>query len=102
MKYVASQSHVLDSNRKLDGIQLCASVVHPQSPILTSYRRQVFEAIDFPAVTAGNNSAEDFVLQPPETDPTKPMGKQIRAKLLRAWIEISAWLTIYQKSSKWL
>ncbi|KAI0937423.1 hypothetical protein AcV5_005336 [Taiwanofungus camphoratus] len=60
--------------------------------------RQVFEAIDFPAVTAGNNSAEDFVLQPPETDPTKPMGKQIRAKLLRAWIEISAWLTIYQKS----
>lgn len=35
---------------------------------------------------------------PPVIDPSISEGKQNRARLLRAWVEMSAWLTIYQKN----
>ncbi|KAH9917622.1 uncharacterized protein B0H18DRAFT_691434 [Fomitopsis serialis] len=67
--------------------------------------RNIFELLGFPAIkkstatTANMSSAvENLSLQPPNIDPATPEGKHIRAKLLRAWVEISAWLAIYRKS----
>ncbi|KAJ7665439.1 hypothetical protein DFH06DRAFT_1187350 [Mycena polygramma] len=37
-------------------------------------------------------------LRPPPTDITMPQGKQNRAKLLRAWTEIGAWMSNYERS----
>ncbi|KAL4250299.1 hypothetical protein ABKN59_003113 [Abortiporus biennis] len=38
-------------------------------------------------------------LHPPSTEPTTPEGKRVRAKLLRAWVELNAWLSIYRKTN---
>ncbi|KAI0640335.1 cysteine proteinase [Trametes polyzona] len=61
--------------------------------------RQVFESIGFPLeeLPAGDKPAEP-ALQPPPIDPATPEGKASRSKLLRAWVEVSAWLAIFQKS----
>ncbi|CDO68482.1 hypothetical protein BN946_scf184499.g7 [Trametes cinnabarina] len=61
--------------------------------------RRVFETIGFPLedLQQGESSTE-LALSPPPIDPSTPEGKASRAKLLRAWVEISAWLAIYQKS----
>ncbi|KAH9830534.1 cysteine proteinase [Rhodofomes roseus] len=70
--------------------------------------RKMFELLEFPIDRIGNTVAtstdnrsttEELGLQPPNIDPATPEGKRIRAKLLRAWAEISAWLAIYRKSN---
>ncbi|TFY78461.1 hypothetical protein EWM64_g5551 [Hericium alpestre] len=44
-----------------------------------------------------DSGSEDVSLRPPSIDPGKPEGKRTRGKLLRAWVEISAWLADYQR-----
>ncbi|KAI0363306.1 cysteine proteinase [Pilatotrama ljubarskyi] len=63
--------------------------------------RQVFEIVGFPLqeLQQGQNSSE-LALQPPPIDPSTPEGKASRTKLLRAWIEVGAWLAIFQKSKE--
>ncbi|KAI8980637.1 cysteine proteinase [Trametes punicea] len=63
--------------------------------------RQVFEAIGFPLedLQHGGSSSE-LALQPPPIDPSTPEGKASRTKLLRAWVEVGAWLAIYQKNKE--
>lgn len=39
----------------------------------------------------------DSTLKPPATDLSSPVGKQSRRKLLRAWLEFSAWLTDFKR-----
>lgn len=39
----------------------------------------------------------DNTLKPPVTDLTSPQGKQNRRKLLRAWLELSSWLTDFKR-----
>ncbi len=39
----------------------------------------------------------DSTLKPPVTDLTSAAGKQSRRKLLRAWLEFSAWLTDFKR-----
>ncbi|KAH9913522.1 uncharacterized protein B0H18DRAFT_1047995 [Fomitopsis serialis] len=69
--------------------------------------RKIFEVLGFPinaikktTTTIADNSstAEELGLLPPNIDPATPEGKHLRVKLLRAWVEISAWLAIYRKS----
>ncbi|KAI0686832.1 cysteine proteinase [Cytidiella melzeri] len=57
---------------------------------------KVFESLDFTIQSLSGVSEQ--ALHPPSVDPTTPEGKRSRAKLLRAWIEISAWLTLYHKT----
>ncbi|KAI9070249.1 cysteine proteinase [Trametes sanguinea] len=65
--------------------------------------RRVFETIGFPLedLQQGENSTE-LALSPPPIDPSTPEGRASRTTLLRAWVEISAWLAIYQKSKEQL
>lgn len=39
----------------------------------------------------------DLALKPPVTDTITPQGRQNRKKLLRAWVEIGAWVTDYRR-----
>ncbi|KAI0095055.1 hypothetical protein BDY19DRAFT_916041 [Irpex rosettiformis] len=57
---------------------------------------KVFESLDFTVQSLSGDSEQ--ALHPPPIDPTTPGGKRSRAKLLRAWIEISAWLTLFPKN----
>lgn len=41
-------------------------------------------------------------LLPQDIDRTSSEGRRIRAKLLRAWLEISAWRNIYKQSGEWV
>jgi len=61
--------------------------------------RKIFELLGFPintiknstTTTSGSSSTvAELGLQPPNIDPATPEGKHLRAKLLRAWVEISA------------
>ncbi|KAF9489022.1 cysteine proteinase [Pleurotus eryngii] len=40
---------------------------------------------------------EEPALRPPATDVVTPQGEQNRAKLLRAWVEISAWTVVHRR-----
>ncbi|KAI0352188.1 cysteine proteinase [Trametes cingulata] len=63
--------------------------------------RQVFEIVGFPLQDLQQGqSASEPALQPPQIDPATPEGKASRTKLLRAWIEVGAWLAIFQKSKE--
>ncbi|OCH87545.1 cysteine proteinase [Obba rivulosa] len=61
--------------------------------------RRVFEILGFRADVFSESNSE-LALHPPDTHPTTPEGKFNRAKLLRAWVEIAAWLEIYKKLIK--
>lgn len=59
--------------------------------------KQIFETLRFPmSIVPGT---EEPGVCPPVIDPSISEGKQNRARLLRAWVEMSAWLTIYALSS---
>ncbi|KAI0328424.1 cysteine proteinase [Cubamyces sp. BRFM 1775] len=61
--------------------------------------QEVFETIGFPLQDLQQGqSASELALQPPPIDPSTPEGRASRTQLLRAWVEVGAWLTIYQKS----
>ncbi|KAF9566903.1 cysteine proteinase [Agrocybe pediades] len=50
--------------------------------------KRIFEALGF----AEEASDRETTLRPPSTDPSTVAGKQNRRRLLRAWLEINAWL----------
>ena len=39
------------------------------------------------------------MLQPPPIDPSTAEGRASRTALLRAWVEISAWLAVYREAN---
>jgi ubiquitin carboxyl-terminal hydrolase 25/28 len=55
--------------------------------------KHIFETLGFMEETIDN----DLTLRPPVTDPSTSQGRQNRAKLLRAWVEISAWIVDFQR-----
>lgn len=65
------------------------------NPLTSHCSRLVFEAINFSIDTYQDEDA----LHPPTID-SSPQGKQNRVKLLRAWVEVSAWLTDYKRKSR--
>ena len=72
----------------------------PFARALTSRSERVFAALGFPLdkLKQGDGKEED-ALQPPPIDPATAEGKASRTKLLRAWVELSAWLAIYEKAN---
>ena len=72
----------------------------PFTRALTSRSERVFAALGFPLdkLKQGDGKEED-ALQPPPIDPATAEGKASRTKLLRAWVELSAWLAIYEKAN---
>ena len=56
--------------------------------MFTLYSRRIFLAMGFDAQTMDTEET----LSAPRTDISDPQGRQNRAKLLRVWLEISAWL----------
>lgn len=61
--------------------------------------RHVFERLGFVLSESENThtGAMDQTMTPPNTDPVTPEGKDNRRKLLRFWVEISAWLSDYER-----
>lgn len=59
------------------------------------FSARVFESLDFTVQPLQGDSEQ--AVHPPSVDPATPEGKRSRAKLLRAWVEISAWLYLYHK-----
>ena len=55
--------------------------------------KRVFEILGFTEEVHEN----DLALKPPVTDTVSPQGKLNRKKLLRAWVEIGAWVTDYRR-----
>lgn len=43
--------------------------------------------------------SDDQTLNPPTTDPSTPEGVQNRRKLLRAWVEVNAWLADFKRNN---
>ncbi|KAI1782739.1 Pkinase-domain-containing protein [Ganoderma leucocontextum] len=68
-------------------------------------KERVFEVLGFRLEEArlqGDSKVQEQMLRPPPIDPATAEGRASRAKLLRAWIELSAWLAIYEKAnSEW-
>ena len=60
------------------------------------FRAKVFESLDFTVQPLSGDSEQ--ALNPPPVDPSSSLGRRSRAKLLRAWVEISTWLALYLKS----
>ncbi|KAJ7204386.1 hypothetical protein GGX14DRAFT_646865, partial [Mycena pura] len=56
--------------------------------------QKVFETLGFTSDTFDTESG----LRPPITDVNVPQGKQNRARLLRAWTEIGAWMANYERT----
>jgi hypothetical protein len=85
---------------------VCVSVIsdsrNTMNNVQCQCRAKVFESLDFTVQSLSEDTEQ--ALHPPSIDPATPDGKRSRAKLLRAWVEISAWLSLYNKSkpSMWL
>ncbi|TCD66521.1 ubiquitin-specific protease ubp2 [Steccherinum ochraceum] len=61
----------------------------------------IFDLMGFPLkpLNVGWSPEAEQTLQPPDIDPSTPQGKKMRARLLRAWVEISAYAAIFYKST---
>ena len=57
---------------------------------------RLFEILGFETTTVVG-SVQDITLSPPNIDPTSSAGRLARSKLLRAWVELSAWVADYSK-----
>lgn len=77
------------SNTYVEDIQLF-------SPLLfdLQHRKRIFEILGF------YESSDDQTLNPPTTDPSTPEGVQNRRKLLRAWVEVNAWLADFKRNNR--
>ncbi|RPD69337.1 cysteine proteinase [Lentinus tigrinus ALCF2SS1-7] len=63
---------------------------------------QVFDSLGFPLenLSQGAQKAGELALHPPPIDSDTPEGAASRKKLLRAWVELSAWLVIFEKNKE--
>ncbi|KAH9973357.1 hypothetical protein BGW80DRAFT_1171982 [Lactifluus volemus] len=57
---------------------------------------RIFESLGFEIRNLAGH-VSDTSLSPPDIDPTTPAGRLARNKLLRAWVELSAWVADYSK-----
>ena len=70
--------------------------------MLTGNSERVFAELGFPLNSMHQDTSQtsELALQPPPIDPETEEGQASRKKLLRAWVELSAWLAIFGKNSK--
>lgn len=66
------------------------SVIAPSHSFIS---KRVFEILGFTEEVHDS----DLALKPPVTDTVSPQGKLNRKKLLRAWVEIGAWVVDYRR-----
>jgi hypothetical protein len=86
--------------RKWAGMPTCASFLLQHLLLIVNSwtcSQRIFEALGFrlDEVLASSKGDTSPALLPPNTLSATPEGIQNRAKLLRAWVEISAWLVDY-------
>jgi ubiquitin carboxyl-terminal hydrolase 25/28 len=62
-------------------------------------REQIFNRLGFTSKPKDPANRDSSVLMPVTTDVSLSNGRQNRAKLLRAWVEISVWLLEYRKKN---
>ena len=65
------------------------------SSVLGSSSR-IFESLGF-ETTSIVGSVPDVSLSPPDIDPNSPASRIARSKLLRGWLELSAWTADFSK-----
>ncbi|KAL0951889.1 hypothetical protein HGRIS_008546 [Hohenbuehelia grisea] len=64
----------------------------------TVMTKRIFESLGFMEESLkGQDGTPERALRPPSTDPATDEGKQNRARLLRAWVEISAWIVSFRR-----
>lgn len=59
-------------------------------------RRTIFQSLGFFFRDDGLGTEASFGLYPPSVELVTPLGRKARAKLLRGWIELSAWVVEFQ------
>jgi len=67
---------------------------------LSIYSRVIFEQLGFMVLStksAGDEGTPEEILIPPNTELSSPEGQEARVKLLRAWVETSAYLADYRR-----
>jgi hypothetical protein len=57
---------------------------------LITYRKHIFELLEFV-------EADHGILTPPNL--STPIGKLVRRKLIRAWLELNAWIAGYKRAN---
>lgn len=74
-----------------------SGVLHVLNDSLPS--RHIFEHLGFVLSESEvmNTGDKDRVMSPPDTNPNTPRGRDARRKLLRFWVETSAWLLDYRR-----
>lgn len=66
--------------------------------VIHASSRCIFDHLGFViAETLTPTGVRDTSITPPNTDPSTPEGRQNGRKLLRFWVEASAWLLDYQR-----
>ena len=66
----------------------------PHLFLIFTHRKRILEILGF------YESPDDQTLNPPTTDPSTPEGVQNRRKLLRAWVEVNAWLADFKRNNR--
>lgn len=85
------------SSRSLAGLKICKAVNHCRSLLLIAASSEdAFRCIGF-NLERMNNEQGDLALHAPVLDSNTPEGPRNRAKLLRAWIELSALLASFTR-----
>jgi ubiquitin carboxyl-terminal hydrolase 25/28 len=57
--------------------------------LIKEYSKRIFEALGFTEAPDG--------LRPPATETTTPQGRMNRRRLLRAWVEVGAWIVDFKR-----
>ena len=58
--------------------------------MIKDYSKRIFEALGFTDTSDG--------LRPPATETSTPRGKMNRRRLLRAWVEVGAWIVDFKRA----
>jgi ubiquitin carboxyl-terminal hydrolase 25/28 len=66
------------------------------SASVLGFSSRIFESLGF-EITNIVGSVADTSLNPPDIDPNSPAGRVTRSKLLRGWVELSAWAADFSK-----
>ena len=63
---------------------------------LSAFSSRIFACLGFETMQI-TEPTPDVVLSPPHIDNSTPAGRLARSKLLRAWVELEAWVADYSK-----
>lgn len=80
-------------NRKWGGMPTCEALFPLVNPADNITSKRIFDILGFVEEIYEN----EIALRPPSTDVDTPEGRMHRRKLLRAWVEISAWVVDFRR-----